>query len=41
MFIDNLTLASLVVFAVALGSFIKVCLMNSCMTGRNTNDNDR
>ena len=32
MYIDNLTLVSLFVFAVALGSFIKVCLIGSCIT---------
>jgi hypothetical protein len=41
MFIDNLTLVSLVVFAVALGSFIKVCLMDSCISGRKPDDKDR
>ena len=32
MYFDNLTLVALLVFAIALGSFIKVCLVNSCMT---------
>ena len=41
MFIDNLTLVSLIVFAVALGSFIKVCLMDSCISGRNQDDKDQ
>jgi len=41
MYIDNLTLVSLVVFAVALGSFIKVCLIDSCVTGGNTGDKHR
>lgn len=41
MFIDNLTLVSLIVFAVALGSFIKVCLRDSCISGRNQDDKDQ
>ena len=41
MFFDNLTLVSLIVFAVALGSFIKVCLMNSCITNRHPPDEDQ
>ena len=41
MFFDNLTLVSLFVFAVALGSFIKVCLMNSCITNSNPPDKDQ
>jgi len=32
MYFDNLTLVSLIVFTAALGSFIKGCLMNGCIT---------
>ena len=32
MYFDNLTLVALIIFVVALGGFIKVCLMDSCMT---------
>ena len=41
MYIDNLTLVSLIVFAVALGSFIKICLMNSCIVDSNLSDKDQ
>jgi hypothetical protein len=41
MYFDNLTLVSLLVFAIALGSFIKVCLINSCMTINDKPEKDR
>ena len=41
MYIDNLTLVSLIVFAVALGSFIKVCVMDSCITDNDADDSDQ
>ena len=41
MYFDNLTLVSLIVFAVALGSFIKVCLMDSCITNTDQPEKDR
>ena len=41
MYIDNLTLVSLIVFAAALGSFIKVCVMNSCITDSDADDDDQ
>ena len=41
MYFDNLTLVSLLVFAIALGSFIKVCLVNSCMTSNDHPENDQ
>jgi len=41
MYFDNLTLVSLLVSAVALGSFIKVCLMDSCITDTDQPDKDQ
>lgn len=41
MYFDSLTLVSLIVFAVALGGFIKVCLINSCMTSNDQPENDQ
>ncbi|MGB5440992.1 MAG: hypothetical protein WBN57_03185 [Gammaproteobacteria bacterium] len=41
MYIDNLTLASLVLFGIALGSFIKVCVIDSCITDSDADDDDR
>jgi len=41
MYFDNLTLISLLVFAIALGSFIKICLVNNCMTKNDKSDKDR
>ena len=41
MFFDNLTLVALIILAVALGSFIKVCLVDSCITNGNSEDKDR
>ena len=41
MYFDNLTLVSLIVFAVALGSFIKVCLVNNCMTSNDQPEKNR
>ncbi len=41
MYFDNLTLVSLIVFTVALGSFIKVCLMDSCIADTGQPDKDR
>ena len=40
MYFDNLTLVSLLVFAIALGSFIKVCLVNNCMTSNDHSEKD-
>jgi len=40
MYFDNLTLVSLLVFAIALGSFIKVCLVNNCMTSNDRSEED-
>lgn len=33
MYIDSLTIAGLIVFAIALGVFIHACLMHDCGTG--------
>jgi len=41
MYFDNLTLVALLIFAIALGSFIKVCLLNSCMTSNDRPDKDK
>ncbi len=41
MYFDNLTLVSLLVFAIALGSFIKVCLIDSCMTSNDRPGEDQ
>ena len=40
MYFDNLTLVSLIVFGIALGSFIKVCLINSCITNSKPPEQD-
>ena len=40
MYFDNLTLVSLIVFAIALGSFIKVCLIDSCITNSKPPEQD-
>ena len=41
MYFDNLTLVSLVIFVIALGGFIKVCLMNNCMTSNDKPGKDQ
>ncbi len=41
MYFDNLTLVSLLVFAIALGIFIKVCLLDSCMTSNDKTEKDQ
>ena len=41
MYFDNLTLVSLLVFCIALGGFIKVCLMDSCITSNRPPERDR
>ena len=41
MYFDNLTLVALLVFAIALGSFINVCLVNSCMTSNDHPEKDK
>ena len=41
MYFDNMTLVSLVVFAVALGSFVKVCLIDSCITNSKPPEDDQ
>lgn len=43
MYIDNLTLASLAIFAGALGVFVYLCLYRNCITresGNNSQDKD-
>lgn len=46
MYIDNLTLISLLVFLVAFGAFVYSCLFRNCIThsadagGRNDDEND-
>ncbi len=40
MYFDNLTLASLVVFAAALGIFVYACLYRNCISGKD-GQNDR
>jgi hypothetical protein len=42
MYFDNLTLASLVIFAVAVAAFVYACLYRGCITanGKHTDEND-
>ena len=41
MYIDNLTIVSMIIFAVAFGSFIYACVIRGCITDSNIKDRDK